>query len=146
MTDKVSKRVAAPPTARVEEERSTPETWRLFEIVEEALEINPSFKLAKLATVKVLEAERGPVTFRELEIVEEPAETNAPSKLESPETARVLEADNGPLTFRFALMVEEAWEIKPLANCKIPVSKNRPASVKAPALRVEKVRMPAPWP
>ena len=66
--------------------------------------------------------------------------------MELPATVSVLEADNGPEIFKLALMVEEAAATKPLASCSNPVSVNLPASVKAPALRVEKVRMPAPWP
>lgn len=76
-----------------------------------------------------------------------------PTKVEVPEPeARILstliveEPRMAPETDKVLATVEEAWEIKPLANCNIPVSRNLPASVNTPAFKVEKAKKPVPAP
>jgi len=67
VTDKVEPSAVPPPTLKLEEACSNPAICKELETVDEALEINPVFKLANPATLKVLEADKGPETFRDPE-------------------------------------------------------------------------------
>ena len=66
--------IVVEPAAKVEEERSTPETWKLPPTVEEAEARNPPPRVARLATDKVEEADNGPEIFKLAEKVEEAVE------------------------------------------------------------------------
>ena len=72
--------LASPPTLKVLEAETGPETLSWLVIVDDPTEIYPPPKIERLATVKVEEAEIGPVTFNWEEIVEEPL-TIKPPKL-----------------------------------------------------------------
>jgi len=89
------------------------------------------------------EALKNPLTIKLFETVEEAWEIN-PDRLANPPTFKVDEADKGPETFKTLEMVEEAMESKPLDNWRTPVSRKRPASVRTPLFKTEKINCPLP--
>ena len=99
--------LAVEPIANVEEERSTPVTWRLPATVEEAEEVKPE-RVANPPTFKVEEADNGAPTCKAPDKVEEALEINPLCKLAKPPILNVEEDRSTPDTWRLPATVEEA--------------------------------------
>jgi len=106
----------------------------------------PVFRLMPFWKVEVAveEALKPPVRMKLPVTVEEAWEIKPPPRVDKLATLKVDEALNGPLMFKLEEIVEEAMESKPLDNWRTPVSRKRPASVRTPLFKTEKINCPLP--
>ena len=116
-----------PVTVIVDEASRLPDILKSPATVEEALEINPPYKLARLATDKVELAESGPEILKIPETVEDEEEMK-PDRVDKPEALRILadkveEELKTPLTNKLLEKVEEAEEMIPFMKLASPPKK-----------------------
>ena len=103
-----------PVTVMVEDARRLPDTWKFPATVEEALEINPPYRLERLATSNVEEALNGPLTWKGPETVLEAVDRKPFENVAREEKFAK------PVTLRMEANVEEAEEMNPAMKLEIP--------------------------